>query len=144
MKHLIENAARSAPQEHNCIGIKVDWRSDAFEVITAKQGDASEDDAAIPELFHRMTFADRIDMELMVLTSPTVHHRLSEGLALLREKARFIRVLVNEGMIDPTCTQVEAVAAARRDIKIAALVWRSASEFYLPVMATAGARRHDS
>lgn len=144
MKHLIENAARSAPQEHNCIGIKVDWKSGAFEVVTAKQDDTSADDAAIPDLFHRMNFADRIDMEFKAVTSPTVQNRLSEALASLRQSARFIRVLVDEGMIDPTCTQAEPVAAARRDIKIAALVWRSASEFYVPIKTAAGARRHVS
>lgn len=143
MKHLIESAARSAPQEHKCIGIKVDWKTDSFEVVTAKESLAIESGEAIPVLFHGMVFEDRIDMEFKAVTSPTVYNRLSDGLATMRQNARFIRVLVDAGLIDPTCTQAEAVQAARRDISIAALVWRSASDFFLPITAL-GANRHVS
>lgn len=121
----------------------MDWKTDSFEVVTAKGHLPTTDGGPIPELFHSLAFEDRIDMEFKAVTSPTVHGRLSDGLATLRQNARFIRVLVDEGLIDPTCNQADSVQAARRDIRIAAMVWRSASEFFLPFTAP-GANRHVS
>jgi hypothetical protein len=112
-------------------------------VVTAKDSILESEGEAIPTLYHGLVFEDRIDMEFKALTSPTVYNRLSDRLATLRQNARFIRVLVDEGFIDPTCTEPEAVQAARRDISVAALVWRSASNFFLP-FTDPGANRHVS